>query len=81
VHAAGSSASRPPAAQPAAPVHRTRSKTGNLKPKTYTDGTVRYGLSCTVDEPENLEKALANSNWKNAMDDEYRALMENKSGT
>jgi hypothetical protein len=35
--------------QPAAPPTRvTRSKTGNTKPKIYTDGTVRYGLSCSI---------------------------------
>ena len=29
-------------------------------------------------EPENLQVALANPKWKHAMDDEYNALMENK---
>jgi hypothetical protein len=65
-------------ARPAPMVHRTRSKTGNAKPKTYTDGTVRYGLSSTTDEPANLQVAFKKFDWKNAMDDEYRALVENK---
>ena len=53
-------------------------QTGKRKEKTYTDGTVRYGLSCTSNEPENLQVALANPDWKIAMDEEYRALVENK---
>ncbi|XP_071681765.1 uncharacterized protein [Lolium perenne] len=76
--APGSSAPEPSAAQPAAPTYRTRSRTGNAKPKVYNDGTVRYGLSCLSDEPENLQVALSNKNWKQAMDDEYKALIENK---
>jgi hypothetical protein len=55
-------------AQPAAPPARiTRSKTGNAKPKIYTDVTVRYGLSCSTNEPETLQLALANKKWKEAM--------------
>jgi hypothetical protein len=38
----------------------TRSKTGKTKPKIYRDGTVRYGLSCSTEEPASLEIALAN---------------------
>jgi hypothetical protein len=64
--------------QPAPTVHRTRSKTSNPKPKIYTDGTVRYSRSCSTDEPATLKLALANSDWKKAMDDEYRVLIENK---
>jgi hypothetical protein len=37
-----------------------------------------YGLSVSFSEHENLQMALANKNWKDTMDDEYRALMENK---
>jgi histone deacetylase 1/2 len=59
-------------------VRVTRSKTGKTKPKIYTDGTVRYGLSCSTNEPESLQIALANKNWKAAMDDEYKALVDNK---
>jgi hypothetical protein len=61
-----------------APVYRTRSKTGHARPKTCTDGTIRYCLSCSTTEPATLQIASADSNWKNAMDYENRALMENK---
>jgi histone deacetylase 1/2 len=77
VHQEGSVVPSRSAAPPVV-IHRTRSKTGNLKPKRYTDGTLRYGLSCITSEPENLQVALANKNWKQAMDDEYKALIDNK---
>jgi histone deacetylase 1/2 len=35
-------------------------------------------LSCTSGEPKNLESALDDSNWKGAMDEEFSALMHNK---
>jgi histone deacetylase 1/2 len=59
-------------------VYRTRSTTGNRRPKTYTDGTVRYGISTFSNEPETLQMALENPDWKHAMNDEYKALVENK---
>jgi hypothetical protein len=63
---------------PATTTPMTRLKTGKTKPKIYTDGTVQYGLSCSTNEPENLQVALANKNWKAAMYDEYKALVDNK---
>jgi histone deacetylase 1/2 len=64
---------------PSKPVYQTRSRTGNSKPKKYTDGTIRYGLSCsTSEEPESLQVALNNKDWKNAMDEEYKAIIDNK---
>jgi histone deacetylase 1/2 len=57
---------------------RTRLQHGIRKPKTYTDGTIRYGCLTATGEPVNLEEALSNTNWKNAMDVEYMALMRNK---
>jgi hypothetical protein len=58
----GSSTSASTADQPAPPapppVYRTRSRTGNSKPKVYSNGTIRYGLSCLTSEPENLQVAL-----------------------
>jgi hypothetical protein len=61
------------------PTHpRTRSGAGIRKPKVYTDGTVRYGFYTSTSEPQSLEEALGNSNWCNAMDIEYDALMKNK---
>jgi hypothetical protein len=56
----GSSGHGASAAQPAAPPARvTRSKTGNAKLKIYIDGTVTCGLSCSANEPETLQLALA----------------------
>jgi histone deacetylase 1/2 len=57
---------------------RTRLQHGIRKPKTYTDGTIRYGCLTATGEPVNLEEALSNTNWKNALDVEYMALMRNK---
>jgi histone deacetylase 1/2 len=44
----------------------------------YTDGTVRYGCLTTTGEPVDLQEALSNKDWKNAMDTEYMALIRNK---
>jgi hypothetical protein len=44
----------------------------------YTDGTVRYGCFTSSEEPHNVDEALANKNWKHAMDLEYNALLHNK---
>ncbi|KAK1598830.1 hypothetical protein QYE76_018634 [Lolium multiflorum] len=64
-----------PAPPPASPPRiRTRLQQGIRQPKRYTDGTVRYGLFSSTGEPE----ALDNSNWRQAMDEEYKALMDNK---
>nr|AAP53968.1 retrotransposon protein, putative, Ty1-copia subclass [Oryza sativa Japonica Group] len=56
----------------------TRLQKGISKPKRYTDGTVRYGCLTTTGEPENLREAMANSNWRLAMEQEYSAFMSNK---
>jgi histone deacetylase 1/2 len=32
----------------------------------------------STDKPQNLQEALNNSNWKEAMDTEYMALIKNK---
>lgn len=56
----------------------TRSQSGIRKAKVYTDGTVKYGLITASGEPQNLEEAMTDKNWKSAMDDEYSALMRNK---
>jgi histone deacetylase 1/2 len=63
---------------PPAPMPRTRLQHGVRRPKTYTDGTVRYGLFSSSGEPNNLAEALTNQNWKQAMQVEYDALMKNK---
>ena len=62
------------------PVSRvtTRLQKGIKNPKVRTDGTIRYGMLCIAGEPTRLEDALEDSRWKNAMDEEYSALMKNK---
>jgi hypothetical protein len=39
---------------------------------------VRYGLLTTTGEPNNLDEAFGNPNWKRAMDEEFMALQSNK---
>jgi hypothetical protein len=56
----------------------TRLQHGIRKPKIYTDGTVRYGLLASTREPSNHHEALGNSQWKNDMDQEFSALLKNK---
>jgi histone deacetylase 1/2 len=52
----------------------THASKGIRKLKSYTDDTVRWGLSAMSAEPANLQ----DSHWKEAMDEEYSALMKNK---
>ena len=56
----------------------TRSQKSISNPKVRTDGTIPYGMLCIAGEPTKLEDALGDPKWKNAMDDEYSALMRNK---
>jgi len=56
----------------------TRLQAGIRKPKVYTDGTIRYGFFTSSGEPQNINEALGDKNWKNAMDLEYSTLMKNK---
>jgi histone deacetylase 1/2 len=67
-----------PSTTPQGPV--TRRQRGIVKPKTYTDGTVRWGMSTSTvpEEPTSVEQALNDKNWAAAMDVEYQALMHNK---
>lgn len=64
---------------PIVSTHRpaTRLQHGIRKPKVVTDGTIRYGNLVAV-EPANLHDALRDANWKGAMDQEYSALLKNK---
>lgn len=67
------------AASPPAPVRpQTRLQSGIRKPKTYTDGTIKYSFLTHTGEPQHLEEALCDTNWKNAMDNKYTALEKNK---
>ena len=56
----------------------TRSWSGIVKPKRYTDGTVWYGMLCSTGEPEDLQEALEDKNWRQAMHEEHSALLRNK---
>jgi histone deacetylase 1/2 len=52
-------------------------QSGIRKEKVYTDGTIKYGF-LAASEPHNLDEALTDKNWKDAMDSEYKALVQNK---
>jgi histone deacetylase 1/2 len=68
-----------PAAAPVPQRPVTRLQQGIRKPKIYTDGTIRYGqLAATTEGPIDLQHALADRNWKHAMDVEFDALIKNK---
>jgi hypothetical protein len=63
------------------PVGRvTRSQHGIHKPKSYTDGTVRWGMSMTygTEEPTSVTEALRDKKWVDAMNSEHQALLKNK---
>lgn len=62
---------------PAASRPCTRSQSGIRKEKVYADGTIKYGLFTSSSEPQNLEEAMSDKNWKAAIDAEYSALMKN----
>jgi hypothetical protein len=51
---------------------------GIRQPKKYTDGTVRYGMLSFTGEPRSLHDALNDTHWHAALQDEYDALMLNK---
>jgi hypothetical protein len=54
---------------------------GIRQPQVYKDGTIRYdrlGLFTASGEPQFLQEALEDKNWKHVMDLEYSALMKNR---
>jgi hypothetical protein len=57
---------------------RTRLQSGIVRPKKFTDGTIRYGMYSSTGEPSDLNEALGNPKWKRAMEEEYNALIKNK---
>jgi histone deacetylase 1/2 len=69
-----------PVVQPVAPIVgvRTRLPQGIHHPKRYTDGTIRYGMFSSTGEPTKLSEALGDANWRTAMEEEYNALLANK---
>jgi hypothetical protein len=64
------------AADPSQP--RTHLQSGIRKEKRFTDGIVWYGILVTDGEPNNLEEALQNKQWRAAMDDVFSELQRNK---
>ena len=63
---------------PTVPRPATRSQSDIVKPKTYSDGTVRWCNSAAVlEEPTTLNDALRDKNWIMAMNEEHRALIQN----
>jgi hypothetical protein len=57
--------------------HRTHLHGGIRKPKKYTDGTIRYGNLAISSTPLNVQEALSVPHWKQAMHDEFTALLQN----
>jgi hypothetical protein len=66
--------------QPAASRPRTQLQDNIVKPKKYMDGTIRYDCLGLLSprEPQSLLEALTDVHWKDAMDEEFLALMKNK---
>lgn len=58
----------------------TRLQRGISQPKQYTDGTIRWCnlAASSTDEPGCLTEAMADTRWVSAMNDEYQALLRNK---
>jgi histone deacetylase 1/2 len=58
----------------------TRSQHGIVRPKQYTDGTVRWAMAVTStpDEPTTLRDAFQDPNWVSAMNTEHQALLHNR---
>jgi histone deacetylase 1/2 len=78
VSSPASPAVAPDAPSPVPGRPRTRLQSGIRQPKVYTDGTIRYGFYTSTGEPQSLDEALGDQNWRTAMDVEYGALMKNK---
>ena len=59
----------------------TRSKAGIFKKKIYTASTVSSSLIPIFAEPSNVQEALSSPKWKQAMTEEFNALMQNQTWT
>lgn len=71
----GAAPSNGPAQRPV-----TRLQRGIVKPKQYTDGTVRWCMNTQMksEEPNSVEDALRDRKWAAAMESEHQALLRNK---
>lgn len=68
-----------PASPPPEPAHRptTRAQRGIVKPKRYSDGTVRWCNLASTKEPTSVDETLCDEKWTVAMNDEHQALLNN----
>jgi hypothetical protein len=73
----GSSVPPPGISCPAPHQPGTRLQHGIQKSNIYIDGTVRYGLVATAEEPHNHHEALEDPQWMLAMDHEFAVLVKN----
>ncbi|XP_071683604.1 uncharacterized protein [Lolium perenne] len=72
-----------PAAPPALRPH-TRSRSGIFRPKEHTDGTVACMTAALADptvEPHTYQAAMSIPHWREAMEQEYQALLRNETWT
>jgi hypothetical protein len=60
------------------PTCHTRAQHGISEATIYTDCTTRYAFTFMTGEPETLEEAFEDDNWRQAMDNEIQALHKNK---
>jgi histone deacetylase 1/2 len=65
-------------ASPAVSRPHTRLQSGIVKPKLVTDGRVRWCTACVTGEPETSLEAMKDPRWKKAMQEEFDALLRNK---
>lgn len=56
----------------------TRSKAGIFKPKVYSTQCKEYRMELNKFEPNNVFEALSNKEWKDAMEEECKALTRNR---
>jgi histone deacetylase 1/2 len=73
VQPGGASVIAPEALRP-----HTRSQSGISKPKIFTDGTIRYANYSSKGEPDTVHEALGDPKWYKVMEEEYSALIRNK---
>jgi hypothetical protein len=73
----GSSMQQSSSSSPALARPNTRLQHGISKPKVYINGTVRYGLLMSTDEPTSVHEALHDDRWKDPMNKEVDALRKN----
>jgi hypothetical protein len=56
----------------------TRLQNRIRKPIKLFEGMIRYANLCETGEPKNIAEAFEHSEWKNAMNEEYSALVKNR---